>query len=87
MPTEQKKVHIFCFCLYKILLILAAEFIKAVRHTDVVHFTIEGFKLGTYFLKMALSCRNMSECSGSNVTHTHTRACIYIFCNCIYLVY
>jgi len=28
---------------------------------DVTHFTISSFKLGMSSLKMALSCRNMSE--------------------------
>jgi len=30
------------------------------KFTDVIHVIINGFKVGLYFLKIALLCRNMS---------------------------
>jgi len=41
----------------------------------VFHFTIDDCKLGMYFLKMALSCRNRSELSDCNI----------MYCKCIQL--
>lgn len=35
----------------------------------IFHFTINGFKLDMYSLKMTLACRNMSECSDCNVVY------------------
>jgi hypothetical protein len=47
--------------------------LKFVKFTEVFQLTIYGFKLFIYFLKMALSCRNMSE----------WRACDSMYCECI----
>ena len=51
---------------------------KGMNFVGVIHFTINGFKRGMYYVKMALSCRNMSKLSGYNVIYIVSAVSWYI---------
>lgn len=53
--------HFTCFVYIRTNWYRHQDVLKTMKLINVIHFTLIGFKLGVYSLKIALSCRNVSE--------------------------